>query len=323
MNILVPGGASYIGALLVPQLLADGHYVTVYDTLLFGDGWLPKDNGHLEIIKADVRNIHSWLDAVDGQDAVIYMASISRELLCQQNEALAQEINVDSFTPAIEAARRSGVQRFIYASSVAVYGSSNHDASEEEPLNPTTIYGRGKAACEKIMWQYQTDYFCCASVRSASVCGYSPRQRLDLTVNRMVHDAYRKGAITVEGGAQKRSHVHIRDLCDFYKLMLSKRTDLIRGQAFNVVQQNQTVLETATTVAREMGGLGKIEISMRPSVDNRSYSVDGSKAQEMLDFVPHRPIAEAVRDLKVRFEGGYWPDSTTNPIYQNMVTSGL
>lgn len=309
-----------MGAMLVPFLLADGHKVTVYDTLFFGDGCLPKDNGNLTIIKGDVRDVEAWTKACEDQEACIYLASISRELMCQNNPDLAHAVNVEAFSPVVQIAQRQGIKRFIYASSVAVYGSSDHDAKESEPLLPMTarqpIYGRGKVACEKVLMDYDSNKFCWTVTRSASVCGYSTRQRLDITVNRMVHDACRLGKITVEGGEQKRSHVHIRDLCDFYRLLLQTGIHTIKGQVFNVVAQNQKVIDSAEMVARVCGDLGMITVV--PRVDDRSYTVDGSKAREVLGFHPQRSIEEAVRDLKVRFDAGYWPDSLTNPIYQNM-----
>lgn len=314
MNILIPGGASYIGAWLVPHLLADGHKVTVYDTLMFGDGWLPKENGSLVIVKADVRDQKAWKGVCTGQDAVIYLASISREALCQAKPKVAQAVNVDCFGPDVRIAKEAGVKRFIYASSVAVYGSSEKDAKESDALKPTTIYGKGKAACESILWEYQSPDFSCTVTRSASVCGFSPRQRLDLTLNRMVHDGVRRGMITVEGGAQVRSHVHIKDICDFYKLLLRAPEARIAGTAFNVVRENQSVHVSALMVAKLVGA----GIELKSRVDDRSYSVDGSKALDVLGWSPACSLESAVVELKAKFDSGYFEDSLTNPAYQNM-----
>ena len=314
MNILIPGGASYIGAWLVPQLLAEGHNVTVFDTFFFGNGFLP-DNENLTIVKGDVRDTEAWRAACANQNAVIYLASISRELLCQQNEPLAQAVNVQCFAPAVKAAKDAGIRRFIYASSVAVYGSSDHEATEDETLAPTTIYGKGKMACEEILLQADSIDFFVSITRSASVCGYSPRQRLDLTVNRMVHDACRKGVITVEGGEQIRSHVHMRDLSDFYRLLLNSPPEHVAGEAFNVVAENQAVKDTAKLVA----DITKAKITIMSRVDDRSYSVSGAKAAKRLWFTPQWMVQDAIEDLKLKFDSGYWQDSATNPIYQNMV----
>ena len=319
MKILISGGASYIGSWLVPQLLAEGHEVTVYDTLMFGNGFLPMGNGNLKVIKADVRDSMSWASVCEGHETVIYLASISRELLCQQQPELAQSINVDCFEPDVEIARHKGVKRFIYASSVAVYGSSETPVKEDAPLAPTTIYGIGKQKCEAVLWKYQREGFTTIATRSASVCGYAPRMRLDLTINRMVHDACKKGVITVEGGKQQRSHVHISDICDFYKLLLTAPGDLVGGQAFNVVTENQSISESAKDVFDVLGGMGKyVQIRDVPRVDDRSYAIDGEKVR-VLGYAPKKSIKDAIRDVAIKFESGYWKDSLTNPIYQNMM----
>lgn len=303
MNVMVTGGCGYIGAWLIPHLLADGHKVTCYDTQWFGSGSMP-DNGSLTVIKADVRNPERFRLACEGQNAVIYLASISSEEMCQQNKRLAFSVNRAAPTCAL-ISRICGVERFIYASSVAIYGSDN--ATEKTQPKPTTIYGMGKVDAEMMLPE-------ATIVRSASVCGYSPHQRLDLTVNKMVHDAIRKGVITVNGGEQKRSHVHIKDISDFYKLLLKVPREKIHAQVFNVVAENQAVIETARQVAEVTGA--KVEV--RPRTDTRSYSVDGRKAQETLGFTPKKKVVHAIRDLKVHFDSGEWKDSETNPVYQNI-----
>ena len=313
MNVLVPGGASYIGAYLVPFLLADGHNVTVYDTFAFGESWLPKDNDNLDLVKADVRDQAAWKAVCKKKHAIIYLASISRESMCQKYEPLAHEVNVECVGPDIQIAKDEGVKKFIYASSVAIYGSSDSPANEKHPIKPSSIYGKHKAECEELLWKANDRDFACVATRSASVCGYSPRMRLDLTINRMVHDAYRKGVITVEGGRQIRSHVHMRDICDFYRLLLHDNRS--NGQAFNIVCENQSVAHSAELVS----SIIDCDVKTTERVDDRSYSIDGHKAYAMLDFMPKRPISQAVYDLKARFDSGHWKDSLTNPVYQNII----
>jgi len=315
LKILIPGGAGYIGAWLVPHLLADGHNVTVLDSMWFGSGHLP-DNANLTIFKGDVRNTDDLEIAAEDCDAVIYLASISSDAMCQRDPALAHAVNEAAFLPAVRVCRDAGVKRFIYASSVAAYGMTDFDATEDTPLRPTTLYANAKAACERILLEHQSPEFTTVITRSASVCGYSPHQRFDLTVNMMVHDAIRRGVITVNGGAQKRCHIHLQDICDFYMLLLEAASNLIAGQAFNVVAENVSVVRTAMRVAKALGG--NVQIDVKPRTDDRSYTVDGTKAADVLGFVPRRSVEDAVRDLKVKFDSGYWPDSATNPTYQNL-----
>lgn len=315
-RVLVPGGASYIGAYLVPHLLGDGHYVTVYDTFSFGDPGLPKSNDHLNIVKADVRDKTAWKSVCTGKDAIIYLASVSREAMCQKYETLAHQINVEALGPDIEIAKGEGVSQFIYASSVAVYGSSNKPANEKHPINPTSIYGKHKAESEDIVWKAMDADFSCLVTRSASVCGYSPRMRFDLTINRMIHDAYRTKTITVEGGEQIRSHIHMRDICGFYRRLLE--TDLT-GEAFNVVCENQKVRESAELVQ----SIIDCDIVFKDRVDDRSYSINGDKAIRMLDFTPQYKLEQAIYETKARMDNGLWKDSQTNPKYQNMIEPTL
>lgn len=300
--------------MLVPWLLADGHRVTVLDTQWWGRGFLPEDNAHLTVIKGDVRDEATLRSACDGQEAVIYLASISSNAMCSKEPLLAYQVNVGGYMKAVIAAIDAGVKRFICASSVAAYGSSATDAEEDTHLEPTTIYGTQKQACEAWSKLAGMADFACTVTRSASVCGYSPHQRLDLTVNMMVHDAVRKGVIRVNGGQQKRSHIHMHDICRAYRRLLDVPRSVIAGQVFNLVAENQTVLETAQIVAEETGAL----IDVGPATDDRSYSVDGSKARRVLDFIPKKTVRDAVRDLKARFDEGMWKDSMTNPYYMNL-----
>jgi nucleoside-diphosphate-sugar epimerase len=311
MNVLVPGGCGYIGAMLVPLLLADGHRVTVFDTQWWGRGHLPDDNGRLSVIKGDVRDAGLLRAACDGMDAVIYLASVSNNDMHAKNPDVFEAVNVGSFPDAVAAAARAGVKRFIYASSVAAYGASDVPLSEEATLEPTTPYGEAKYWCERWLKDAR---MACTIVRMASVCGYSPHQRFDLTVNRMVHDACRIGAIRVNGGEQWRSHIHIHDACAAYRRLLDVPAEVINAQVFNFVAENQTVRRTALIVAEETGAI----IQYGPATDDRSYLVDGTKASDVLDFVPKKTVRDAVRDLKARFDSGMWADSMTNPQYMNI-----
>ena len=317
MKILVVGGCGYIGACLVPELLADGHEVKVVDTQWFGRGSLP-DNGSLTVIKADIRDLLKMEEYSKGQDVVICLAGITSEAMCQKDRMLAHTVNTAGIASVILAAKKACVWRFILASSAAAYGSSETDATEEHELQPTTIYGEHKKMNEGFLKEMLPKGII---TRSASVCGYSPRQRFDLTVNKMVHDAIKKGAITVNGGQQKRCHIHMKDICAFYRLLLTAPEDKVNGQVFNVVGENQTVNKTAEVVS-DFTGCNR---QWTPRSDNRSYTVDGSKAKEVLGFTPKSKVIDAVRDLRIRFDQdaqGFtrqWIDSETNPVYQNMM----
>lgn len=314
MNILVTGGAGFIGARLVPMLLADGHRVTIMDTMWFGSGDLPQ-NDNLEIPwSGDIRSL--GLDAYGvfkGKDAVIHLASLSNNAMCELNPVLEHQINREAFKAVVYAAKTSGVKRFIYASSVAAYGSSDEPMTEDAPLHPTTLYGAGKAFCESTLFMHNSEKFAAVAVRSASVCGYSPNMRFDVTVNKMVRDAMTKGVITVNGGEQQRSHVHIDDVCDFYRVLLTAQPGYISGQAFNLVAENDTVGNTAWMV----GKICKLGVDFRGRVDNRSYMVSGDKAIKRLSFQPKRSVSQAVSEMEIKFKAGYWKD-ISHPRFERM-----
>ena len=198
----------------------------------------------------------------------IYLAFMSNNDMCMRNPELAEQLNEESFARFLTDFNGN---KIIFASSVAAYGDCL-DASEDTPLQPTTAYGRAKKACEEMLKSSGFDY---TIVRSASVCGVSPKMRYDLMVNRMVRDAAKTGLITVNGGAQMRSHVHIDDLCLFYEWVLDN-PDKTSRETFNVVSENQSVVDTATLVAKT---IGKTEIRIMPATDNRSYTVSGEKAK--------------------------------------------
>lgn len=321
MKVLVTGGMGYVGSRLVPQLLADGHRVVAYDIGWFGDGYLPRGNARLELVQADIRDLRALERALEGVDAVIHLACVSNDHSCQLDEALSTSINFDAFEPLVLAAKRAGVRRFIYCSSSSVYGVSDApDVREDHPLVPLTLYNRYKGACEPILFRHQAEGFTCVAIRPATVCGYAPRMRFDLTVNIITAHAALKKAITVFGGKQRRPNLHIQDMVSCYRLLLEAPAEKIAGEIFNVGCQNLKVAEIAEIaqqiVARELG----IEASIQTteSTDNRSYHVNSDKIRDVLGFAPAFRVEDAVRDLCVRFKEGMWQDGLTNPIYTNV-----
>lgn len=299
MRILVTGSEGYIGAVLRPLLESSGHEVTGYDI------WTPDDCQHA-VIKGDVNYIDLFTAAVQGKDAVIYLAMQSNNDWIEANLKEADYNNITYFPLQITAAKKAGVKLFVYASSVAAYGNWDDEVPETRMLRPTTMYGHHKAFCEQWVQASQSDTFACVRVRSASVCGHSPRMRYDLTVNKMVKDALETGEIRVNGGDQKRCHVHIRDLCAFYET-LATRTVLqgVAGEAFNVVSTSESVMDTAKRVERITGA----KIIQFPHSDTRSYAVSGKKAQsfkkferDILSWEPRWTIDDAIREMKEKWQ---------------------
>ena len=323
-KVLVTGGAGYVGCVLVPKLLDAGCQVVAYDLMLFGAEGLP-EHPNLEVVAGDIRDITRFRAALTGVDAVIHLACISNDPSFELDPGLSKSINYDCFEPMVVAARNAGVRRFIYASTSSVYGvSDDPNVTEEHPLVPLTDYNKYKGLCEPILLRYQSPEFTTVILRPATICGYSPRMRLDLSVNILTNHAVNKGVITVFGGEQKRPNLHIDDVVDVYLMLLELPDDLIRGQIFNAAYQNHTIRELAEIARRvvetEMPQRAPIRIETTPSNDLRSYHVSSRKIKEKLGYVPRRTIEDAVRDLCAAFSAGKLPNSLADDRYFNVKT---
>ena len=322
-NVLVTGGAGYVGSLLVPQLLDAGHKVTVYDIPYFGFHFLPRSNPNLTIVAGDIRETAKLAAAFKGIEAVIALACISNDASFELDEQLSTSINLNAFEPMVVAAKKAGVKRFVYCSSSSVYGvSESPDVTEEHPLVPLTLYNKYKGMCEPLLFKHQSPDFVCVTIRPATLCGYAPRQRLDLSVNILTNHAINNKKITVFGGVQKRPNLHIQDMCDLYKLLLEVPDEKIAGQTFNAGFQNMSIMEIAQVVKRvveqEFPEKGQIPIVTTPTDDIRSYHVNSDKIRRVLGFQPKRSVEDAVRGLCAAFKAGKLPNSLQDTFYFNV-----
>lgn len=315
-NIFITGGAGYVGAALVPRLLNEGCRVTVLDLMIYGDSVLAP-HPCLRVIKGDIRDQDRLKETLPGHDAVIHLACISNDPSFELNPTLGKSINLDAFEPLAKISRQSGVKRFIYASSSSVYGvKEEKDVNEGMVLEPLTDYSRFKADCEKILFRAQTPGFTTVTIRPATVCGYSPRQRLDVVVNILTNLAYHKGEITVFGGEQLRPNIHISDMVESYLVVLDAPDEKVAGQIYNAGYENQPVRELAETVRSVVGS--HVKLVTTPTDDNRSYHISSEKIRKELGFKARHTIRDAVEDLVQAFESGKLPDSLDNELYFNI-----
>lgn len=324
-HVLVTGGAGYVGSLLCPQLLDLGYRVTAYDTCYFGSDFLPLDNPNFALIQGDIRNTAALQKAFDGVDTVINLGCISNDASFELDERLSTTVNLDAFEPMVKAAKDAGVGRFIYASSSSVYGVSDQpDVTEDHPLVPLTLYNKYKGMCEPLLFRHQSPDFVCVTIRPATLCGYAPRQRLDLSVNILTNHAVNNGKITVFGGSQLRPNLHIQDMCDLYKLLLEIEDERIAGQTFNCGFQNMSIMDIAMTVKaiveQEYPEKGEIGVVTTPTDDIRSYHINSDKIRRVLGFAPKHTIEDAVRDLCRAFKVGLLPSPMTDDRYYNVRT---
>jgi len=322
-HVLVTGGAGYVGSLLIPQLLADGHKVTVFDTMYYGNEFLPSDNPDLTIVEGDIRDIELFREKVQGHDAVIHLACISNDASFELDEELSTSVNLHAFKPLVLASKEAGVRRFIYASSSSVYGvSESPDVTEDHPLVPLTLYNRYKGECEPMLLEELTDDFVGVIIRPATLCGYAPRQRLDLSVNILTNHGYNNGVVKVFGGSQLRPNLHVKDMVEAYRVLLAAEDSVIQGQTFNCGFQNMSIADIATLVSeivpKYRPELGELGIETSPSDDLRSYHVNSDKITRMLGFKPQFTVADAIADLCQAFSDGLLPDSFDDTRYFNV-----
>lgn len=312
MRICVMGGAGYVGSMLVPALLNDGHEVTVLDTFYYGNPLM----GHprLKMITGDVRDMTMVNWVIKDTDAVVHLACISNDPSFDLKPTLARSINLDCFHHTISAIRRHKTSRFIFASSSSVYGVREEpEVTEELQCRPLTDYSKYKLQCEKLIEEAKFVDTSWTILRPATICGYAPRLRLDVIVNALAIDAISKGEITIHGGEQIRPNLNIRDMVRAYKTVLKAPGNKVTGKTYNVGGQNNSVEDLAKIVKRIIPA----HIRKEQIKDKRSYRIDSSKIKRELDFSPAYGIPEAVASINEAYIQGLIQDPE-NSRYHNI-----
>jgi nucleoside-diphosphate-sugar epimerase len=300
MNLLVTGACGYKGAVLVPKLLAAGHTVLAFDIQWFGNP-LPAHPA-LTVVKGDVRTIED--EALDGIDAIIHLASVANDPCGDLDPKLTWEISALATMRLCDKAARRGIGRFIYASSGSVYGVKDEpEVTEELELLPISEYNKTKMVAERVALSY-ADRMVVQIVRPATVCGVSPRTRLDVSVNMLTMQALTKGRIAVFGGDQVRPNIHIDDVTDLYLFMLDNPH--VTG-VFNAGFENLSIRSIAEMVAEQVPA----EIVVTPSNDPRSYRQNSNKLRAA-GFAPRKGVADAIRDIVVAYQRGLLRETDLN-----------
>ena len=285
MNVLLTGGCGYKGTVLVPKLLAAGHTVSVLDAMWFGNYLAPHQK--LTVVKGDVRNI----DAIPlhDVDCIIHLSSIANDPCGDLNPKLTWEVSALATMQLADKAKRMGVKRFIYASSGSVYGVKEEDqVIEELELKPISEYNKTKMVGERVLLSYQNDMIV-QIVRPATVCGYSPRMRLDVSVNLLTMQALSKGKITVFGGSQVRPNIHIDDITDVYLHLIDHPE--VTG-VYNAGFENISIMDIAKLVTKYI----PVEIAVTESNDPRSYRINSDKLLAT-GYKPKKTVEDAIREI--------------------------
>ncbi len=296
MRILVTGACGYKGTVLVPKLLNAGHDVAAIDTMWFGN--YLESHKNLSVMKVDVRNVEQ-ID-LEGIDAIIHLSSIANDPCGDLDPKLTWEVSALATMQLADKAVRNGVQRFIFASSGSVYGVKEEaQVTEELELKPISEYNKTKMVSERVLLSYKDDMVV-QIVRPATVCGYSPRMRLDVSVNMLTMQALTKGKITVFGGNQTRPNIHIEDITDIYLFLLDHPE--VTG-VYNAGFENISILDIAKQVTRHVPA----EIVITESNDPRSYRVNSDKLLAA-GYRPRKSVEDAIRDIIQKFRSGVLKD---------------
>ena len=294
MRILVTGGCGYVGSVLVPRLLSEGHNVLVIDDQWFGN-FLPT-HPELVIRKKSINEI----DEADlsGIEAVIHLANVANDPSVELNPTFSWEVNVLHTTQFLELCKRSkSVKKFMFASSGSVYGvKSEPNVTEELSLVPISAYNKTKMSAERVCLSY-AEYFDVICVRPATVCGVSLRMRFDVVVNMFVLQAFSIGKITVLGGEQVRPNIHIDDMASVYTHFLGKNR--LGSGIYNAGFENISVMDIAKMVQEVF----KVEIEVKPSNDPRSYRQDSTKLLES-GFIRKKSVSDAISEIATKLKNG-------------------
>lgn len=313
-NILVTGGCGYTGTLLTRALLEAGHQVTVFDTQWFGNHL--EEHPSLIIVKGNVRNVDCI--PLDGIETVFHLANIANDPAVDLEPTLSWEVNVLAAMQIADRCVRKGVKQFVFASSGSVYGLKEEErVTEDLELVPISVYNKTKMVAERVLLSY-ADKMQVQCVRPATVCGYSPRMRLDVAVNMLTFQALKNKRITVFGGDQTRPNIHIEDLVDVYMHLLDHPE--IASGCYNAGFENISILDIANRVTEIIPA----EVVVSESNDPRSYRLDSSKLLAT-GYKPKRSVGQAIREMIDLYQKGILTDnekSHTVKWMQHLIKTG-
>jgi nucleoside-diphosphate-sugar epimerase len=318
-NVLLIGGAGYIGSALLPMLLEKGYHVRLLDLFLYGPEAIQdfSDHPRLEIMRADFRQVHKVVEATKNIDAVIHLGAIVGDPACALDEDLTIEVNLMATRMIAEVAKGSGVSRFIFASTCSVYGACDEVLDENSKLNPVSLYARSKIASERVLMSLYDSNFAPAVLRFGTIYGLSGRTRFDLVINLLTAKALVEGQITIRGGDQWRPFVHVHDAALAVFKTLEAPFSIVKHQTFNVGsnEQNYTIEQVGEIINKFVPSAQIID--QGPDTDRRNYRVNFNKIRDTLGFAPEWVVEQGVEQVIKAIESGKIKDYR-DPIYSNV-----
>ncbi len=305
-NVLVVGGAGYIGSILIRKLLSRGYRVTVLDALLYGDESIRELYGRpgFVLVKDDLRNIEAVVRTMESADAVIHLGALVGDPACALDEKLTVEINLAATRMIAEAARGFSIERFVFASTCSVYGAADHTLDERSELNPVSLYARTKIDSERVLLQLNDETFSPVILRFGTIYGMSPRPRFDLVVNTLVAHAVKEKQITIFGGQQWRPFIHVDDVAEAIIVTLEAPVAAVKGQTFNVGSddENYRICELGELIQRHIPDVKVVQ--QGDDVDQRNYRVSFEKIRKQLGYRPRYTVSDGIVELKGALEAG-------------------
>jgi nucleoside-diphosphate-sugar epimerase len=305
-NILVIGGAGYIGSALLPKLLDKGYHVTLLDLLIYGREPIKDclNHPHLKVLQADFRQIDRVVEAMHDIDAIIHLGGLVGDPACALNADLTTEINLMATRMIAEVAKGSDVARFVFASTCSVYGASDQKLDERSVLNPVSLYARSKIASEKVLLKMADEHFAPVILRFGTIYGLSGRTRFDLVVNLLTAKAVAEGEITIFGGDQWRPFVHVDDAAQALLQVIEAPLPLVRNQIFNVGsnEQNYTIRQVGEIIHGFVPEAQMVDVNS--ITDPRNYWVDFGKIKNSLGFVPRWTVQAGIQQVMQALQSG-------------------
>ena len=310
MNILVTGGAGYVGSNLIPELIKEGHHVKCLDRFFFGTNFLSSEKfkDHLELIRDDIR----WFDPkiLDDVELVFDLAALSNDPIGELNPQKTHEINYLGRVRVATESKKAGVKQYILASSASIYGQQEQIATETSTVHPITAYSKANRNAEIDVLKLHDKSFCVTVLRFSSLYGISPRMRFDISVNEMVLSLFKNKKIIVRGKNNQRPFLHVQDAVQAYKLMINTDLKKIGGEIFNVGDENQnySIGKLAEIIADSIDVESELELG--DNNDHRSYAASSEKLRNLMNYKPTKTLQEGAIEIYKSLQSEEITDNT-------------